>query len=97
MWQNLVRITHRVNALAIFALSAIGLYIGWPFLNGGGFTMRWAYAAHIVFGCIFPASVTFRVYWSLRGNRRASYRAFSWSSRVTAAAICGAHCSTTSV
>ena len=76
VWEIPVRVTHWVNALAIFALSATGLYIAWPFLNGGGFTMRWAYAAHLVFACIFLSSVMFRVYWSLRGNRWASYRAF---------------------
>jgi Ni/Fe-hydrogenase 1 B-type cytochrome subunit len=76
VWEIPVRVTHWVNAIAIFALSASGLYIAWPFLNGGGFAMRWAYAAHIVFGCIFVSSVMFRVYWSLRGNRWSSYRAF---------------------
>ena len=76
VWQVPVRLTHWVNALAIFALSATGLYIASPFFAGSGFTMRWAYAAHIVFGCLFLSSVMFRVYWSLRGNRWASYRAF---------------------
>ena len=76
VWQLPVRLTHWVNAVAIIALSATGLYIASPYLVSAGFTMRWAQALHLLFGCIFLSSVAFRVYWSFHGNRWASYRAF---------------------
>lgn len=76
VWQLPVRLTHWVNAIAILALSATGLYIASPYLVSAGFTMRWAQALHLLFGCIFVSSVALRVYWSFRGNRWASYRAF---------------------
>jgi Ni/Fe-hydrogenase 1 B-type cytochrome subunit len=76
VWELPVRVTHWVNVLAIFVLSATGIYIASPFLPGGGFVMRWAQAVHLVAGCVFASSVAYRMYFSLFGNRWASYRAF---------------------
>ncbi|MGP6156094.1 MAG: Ni/Fe-hydrogenase, b-type cytochrome subunit [Vulcanimicrobiaceae bacterium] len=76
VWELPVRLTHWINVIAIGVLSATGMYIATPFLPGGAFTMRWAQAIHLLTGCIFASSVAFRLYFSLIGNRWASYRAF---------------------
>ena len=76
VWELPVRLTHWVNVLAITVLSATGIYIASPFLPGGGFTMRWAQAIHLVAGCAFASSVVYRMLFSLYGNRWASYQAF---------------------
>ncbi|MFY9780064.1 MAG: Ni/Fe-hydrogenase, b-type cytochrome subunit [Candidatus Baltobacteraceae bacterium] len=76
VWELPVRLTHWINVAAILVLSATGIYIASPFLPGGGFVMRWAQAVHLVAGCVFACSVAYRMFFSLYGNRWASYRAF---------------------
>jgi Ni/Fe-hydrogenase 1 B-type cytochrome subunit len=76
VWELPVRLTHWGNALSILVLTVTGIYIAYPYLPGGGFTMRYAQQLHLVAGCLFVSSVLFRMGFSLYGNRWASYRAF---------------------
>jgi Ni/Fe-hydrogenase 1 B-type cytochrome subunit len=79
VWEVPVRLTHWVNFAAIGVLSFTGLYIGNPFLEGGGSLMSWIRAVHRLAGYVFVASLLLRTYWAFVGNRWASWRTlFPW-------------------
>src|SRR5512133_937106 len=83
VWEWPVRITHWVNALAIFTLAITGLLIGSPYLVGvdGGFAMGWVRFVHFVAAYALTASMLARIYWMFAGNHHASWRAFiPWTS-----------------
>lgn len=76
VWEWPVRITHWVNALCVVVLSLTGVAIGFPFLQGGVYTMGWVRFVHYVAGWAMLASMLARVYWMFAGNHHASWRAF---------------------
>lgn len=79
LWELPVRINHWVNVLCIVVLSVTGLYIGSPSTLGtspASYVMGWVRFIHFTAGYLFAVSVAMRVYWSLVGNRYASWRGF---------------------
>jgi Ni/Fe-hydrogenase 1 B-type cytochrome subunit len=79
VWEVPVRVTHWVNVICICALSATGLLIGTPkilALSSSQYLMGWIRLIHFVAAYCFAISVVARMYWSLVGNRWASWREF---------------------
>jgi Ni/Fe-hydrogenase 1 B-type cytochrome subunit len=79
VWEVPVRVTHWVNVICICALSATGLLIGTPkilALSSSQYLMGWIRLVHFVAAYCFVTSVVARMYWSLVGNRWASWREF---------------------
>ena len=79
VWEVPVRVTHWVNMLCILTLSATGLLIGAPkllALSSSQYLMGWVRLVHFVAAYCFATSVVARMYWSLVGNRWASWREF---------------------
>ena len=79
VWEVPVRATHWVNMLCIFTLSLTGFLIGTPSIlahSGTQYLMGWIRFAHFVAAYCFTVSVAARIYWSLVGNKYASWREF---------------------
>jgi Ni/Fe-hydrogenase 1 B-type cytochrome subunit len=79
LWELPVRINHWTNVLCIITLTLTGLYIGSPRtlgLTASSYVMGWVRLVHFIAGYLFAVSVAMRVYWSLAGNRYASWRGF---------------------
>lgn len=79
IWEVPVRVTHWACMICIVVLSVTGFFIGSPktiALSSSAYTMGWVRFIHFVAGYVFTISVLSRVYWSLVGNRYASWRAF---------------------
>jgi Ni/Fe-hydrogenase 1 B-type cytochrome subunit len=79
VWEVPVRVTHWVNMLCICILSLTGLLIGSPRLvplSGSPYLMGWIRFLHFASAYFFAVSVAARIYWSLVGNRYASWREF---------------------
>jgi Ni/Fe-hydrogenase 1 B-type cytochrome subunit len=79
LWELPVRINHWANVLSIITLSLTGLFIGSPRtlgLSPSAYVMGWVRFVHFTAGYIFAVSVFMRIYWSLVGNRYASWRGF---------------------
>ena len=79
VWELPVRVTHWVNVASILTLSATGLYIGAVRSlahDPSSFVMGWFRFVHFVAAYVFAVSTLARIYWSLAGNRYASWRAF---------------------
>lgn len=79
LWELPVRINHWTNVLCIVTLCLTGLYIGSPRTLGltpSSYVMGWVRFVHFTAGYLFAVSVAMRVYWSLVGNRYASWRGF---------------------
>lgn len=76
-WEFPVRLTHWINVLCIVALSITGFYIGNPFIHATSsseYVMGWMRFIHFVAAYAFMMSMIIRFYWSLAGNRYASWR-----------------------
>jgi len=76
VWEFPVRLTHWVNAIAIFVLFATGLFIAAPILMPGGeaanhFVMGRVREFHFAFGFVLILGVLIRVYWWFVGNNYA--------------------------
>ncbi len=81
VWEWPVRLTHWLNAIAIWVLSVTGVYMGYPLLLATGeashhFLMGWAKLLHYYAAIVFTLSVLSRIVWMFRGNRFASWRYF---------------------
>ncbi|GBE05858.1 MAG TPA: Ni/Fe-hydrogenase, b-type cytochrome subunit [Nitrospirae bacterium] len=79
VWEFPVRLTHWINALSILALSFTGLYIGMPFIHATSpdqYIMGWMRLVHFIAAYTFMMSIIIRSYWSLMGNRYASFKIF---------------------
>jgi len=79
VWEVPVRVSHWVNAISITLLCLTGFFIGSPgYLPHGDvqFFMGWIRFIHFVSAFCFTVSVASRIYWSLVGNRYASWREF---------------------
>ena len=81
VWEWPVRLTHWLNAIAIWVLSVTGVYMGFPLLLAKGeashhFLMGWAKLIHYYAAIVFTLSVLARIVWMFRGNRFASWRYF---------------------
>ncbi|GFO68465.1 Ni/Fe-hydrogenase, b-type cytochrome subunit [Geomonas limicola] len=79
VWEVPVRVTHWVNVICIALLSCTGLLIGNPklfTLSTSDYLMGWIRFVHFVAAYTFTVSVVSRLYWSLIGNRYASWREF---------------------
>jgi Ni/Fe-hydrogenase 1 B-type cytochrome subunit len=81
VWEWPVRIVHWVIVLSLVVLSVTGYYLDRTFLPGTGstgdpgFLMGQTRFIHEVTGYVFTAAVLVRIYWALRGNRFAHWRA----------------------
>ncbi len=79
VWEVPVRVTHWVNFLCILTLSVTGIFIGTAktmALTPSQFVMGWVRFVHFVAAYAFAISVASRIYWSLVGNKYASWREF---------------------
>lgn len=79
VWEVPVRVTHWINVSCIALLSITGLLIGSPklfTLSTSDYLMGWIRFVHFVSAYTFTVSVVSRLYWSLVGNRYASWREF---------------------
>jgi Ni/Fe-hydrogenase 1 B-type cytochrome subunit len=79
VWELPVRATHWVNMLSIIVLAVTGICIGTPktlALMASEYVMGWIRFVHFVTGYVFATSVVARIYWSIVGNRYASWREF---------------------
>ncbi len=82
VWEQPVRWFHWINAAAILVLGATGYVIAHPpaFLSSGEASSSYWFGAvrftHFVTGYVFAANLAFRIYWSLVGNKFASWRNF---------------------
>lgn len=79
IWELPVRICHWANVFAIVILAVTGLFIGHPYNIGGAasdFGMGWIRFVHFTAAYILAVSVASRVFWSLVGNKYASWREF---------------------
>ena len=81
VWEWPVRITHWLNAMAIWVLSVTGLYMGRPFLVAPGeasehFIMGWAKLIHFYAAIVFTLSVLTRIVWMFTGNKYSSWDKF---------------------
>ncbi len=75
-WEFPVRLSHWINFLSILTLSVTGYYIGDPFLHatsGKQYIMGWIRFIHFVAAYAFLMSIIIRLYWSLAGNKYASF------------------------
>lgn len=80
VWEFPVRLTHWINVLSIASLSITGYYIGNPFIHAistDQYIMGWMRFIHFVAAYLFAASFLIRVYWSMAGNKYASWRVFN--------------------
>ncbi len=76
-WEFPVRLTHWINVLCILTLSVTGFYIGNPFshaIRSEQWIMGWMRFIHFVAAYTFLMSMIVRLYWSLVGNRYASFK-----------------------
>src|ERR1041385_6020509 len=76
VWEFPIRLTHWVNAIAIFALFITGLFIATPTLTSSGaatfaFWMGNMRLIHFAFGFALILGVIIRVYWFFVGNNYA--------------------------
>jgi Ni/Fe-hydrogenase 1 B-type cytochrome subunit len=76
VWEFPVRLTHWVNAIAIFVLFVTGLYIALPILTPSGeaykhFAMGRMREVHFAFGFVLALGVLIRIYWFFAGNNYA--------------------------
>jgi Ni/Fe-hydrogenase 1 B-type cytochrome subunit len=79
IWEFPVRFTHWINAFCILSLSVTGYYIGNPFMHATSpdqYIMGWIRFIHFTSAYIFLMMLIIRVYWSLVGNRFASFVEF---------------------
>lgn len=79
VWEFPVRLTHWINVLSIASLSITGYYIGNPFIHAISteqYIMGWMRFIHFVAAYLFTVSFLLRIYWSLAGNRYASWMVF---------------------
>lgn len=82
VWQQPVRWFHWINALSITALAVTGYLIAHPpgLLNSGEASFSFWFGKvrfiHFVAGYVFTANFAFRLYWSIVGNKYASWRNF---------------------
>ena len=81
VWEWPVRMTHWLNAIAIWVLSVTGLYMAVPFLTAPGeasehFLMGWAKLIHFYAAIVFTLSVLSRILWMFMGNKYASWDKF---------------------
>ncbi len=87
VWEWPVRITHWLNAIAIWVLSMTGLYMGYPYITSAGqasehFLMGWAKLIHFYAAIVFALSVLSRIVWMFIGNKYASWDKFVPVSRI---------------
>jgi len=79
VWELPVRFTHWVNAICIVVLSITGCYIADPFMNAYSsrqYIMGSMRFIHFLAAYVFLMSIIIRIYWSLAGNKYASWRIF---------------------
>lgn len=82
VWQQPVRWFHWINAAAITALAVTGWLVAHPpaFMSGteasAGYWFGTTRFIHFASGYLFTANLAFRLYWSLVGNKFASWRNF---------------------
>ncbi len=79
IWEFPVRFTHWINAFCILSLSLTGYYIGNPFMHATSpdqYIMGWIRFIHFTTAYIFLMSLIIRIYWSIVGNRFASFSEF---------------------
>ena len=85
VWEYPVRLTHWLNFLCILVLSVTGFYIGDPFIHAYSskqFIMGWVRLIHFIAAYLFMMSMIIRLYWSIMGNKHASFKTwFPFSSR----------------
>lgn len=76
-WEFPVRFTHWINVLSVIILSVTGFYIGTPFIHAVSseqYIMGWMRFIHFIAAYTFLMSMIIRLYWSLVGNKYASWR-----------------------
>jgi Ni/Fe-hydrogenase 1 B-type cytochrome subunit len=82
IWQLPVRLTHWISALSIFVLAATGIIISNPPAIMSGSEASYSYwfgtvrFIHFTAAYVFSFSIIIRLYWSLVGNKYASWRVF---------------------
>ena len=77
VWEYPVRLTHWLNFLCILVLSVTGFYIGNPFIHAYSseqFIMGWVRFIHFIAAYLFIMSMIIRLYWSVMGNKYASFK-----------------------
>jgi Ni/Fe-hydrogenase 1 B-type cytochrome subunit len=78
-WEFPIRLVHWINFLCIVAFIATGLYIGNPYSHANDpatYLMGYMRYVHFVAGYAFLCTFIIRLYWSVMGNRYASWRVF---------------------
>ena len=78
MYEFPVRFTHWVNVLSILTLGVTGYYIGNPFMHAykeSQYVMGWIRFIHFTAAYVFVISLLIRLYWALRENKYASWKA----------------------
>lgn len=82
VWEQPVRWFHWINALGILVLAVTGWLIAHPpaFLSSGEATDNYWFGLvrffHFGMAYVFAANLAFRIYWSVVGNKFASWRNF---------------------
>jgi Ni/Fe-hydrogenase 1 B-type cytochrome subunit len=82
VWEQPVRWFHWINALSIVVLGLSGWLIAHPFAfmssaeATGGYWFGTVRFLHFGFAYLFTANFAFRIYWSIVGNKFASWRNF---------------------
>lgn len=82
VWEQPVRWFHWINALCILVLGATGYLIAHPpaLLSSQeasfSYWFGWIRFVHFVTAYVFVANFLFRIYWSVVGNKYASWRNF---------------------
>lgn len=76
VWEYPVRLTHWVNALAVFTAAFTGFYLGRPFIPvyiNPAFLMGWMRFVHLLAGYLLLSMLILRLSWGFFGNRYASW------------------------
>lgn len=73
-WTAAVRIEHWWHAAAMIVLIFTGLYIHWPFMEGGGETMAWMRFSHFVAMYVLIFGLIVRTYLAFNSKTAADWK-----------------------